>query len=75
MPLYECFECGSVDNTALTNFWDAHMNNKPILCSACDPDIGKWHDKFARETVSQHMKNYPGSQIHYLQAPRRGERG
>jgi hypothetical protein len=24
------------------------MDNKPVLCSACDPDIGRWHNMFPR---------------------------
>lgn len=67
MPLYECSKCGVVDNTALANFWEAYAHGGPLLCSACDPQIGQWHGKFARETVAEHMARFPESRIEYRQ--------
>jgi hypothetical protein len=55
MPLFECEDCGMVDNTALTNFWGDHIcDGKPALCSQCDPRIGKWHGQFKRMTRAEH---------------------
>ena len=58
MPVFECEKCGCVENTALCNYWvrksgyDFDTGGKaevlPALCSECDPDIGKWHGKFAQ---------------------------
>jgi len=59
MPLFECEQCHCVDNTALTNFWQAHIEEKPQLCSACDPEIGKWHDKFPRIPAAEYTEKYP----------------
>jgi len=60
MPLFECSECHSVDNTALTGFWwNVMHDNKPAQCSACDPEIGEWHGKFPRLTLEQYREKYP----------------
>lgn len=55
MSLFQCYECGCRENTAACNFWPRMdgqwrgQGSKPwMLCSACDPDIGKWHGKFER---------------------------
>ena len=53
MPLFECETCHCVDNTAVGGFWTAMMENKPQLCSECDPEIGKWHGKFAKIPISK----------------------
>ena len=50
MSLFQCYECGCRENTALCNFWERSTGNwrgapSPpwMLCSACDPAISKWH--------------------------------
>lgn len=55
MSLFQCYECGCRENTATCNFWSRMdgewrgVQSKPwMLCSACDPDIGKWHGQFER---------------------------
>ena len=57
MSLFQCYECGCRENTATCNFWsrmpeDGQWRGVParpwMLCSACDPEIGKWHDRFPR---------------------------
>lgn len=53
MPLYSCEQCGAVDNTALTNYWAQVRHMTTILCSSCDPHIGKWHDEFPKQTMEQ----------------------
>lgn len=57
MSLFQCYECGCRENTATCNFWSnmptegqwSGVEAKPwMLCSACDPEIGQWHDQFPR---------------------------
>lgn len=48
MPMFRCEGCGAAENTALCHFWVRKINGKPLLCSACDPEIGVWHGKFDR---------------------------
>jgi hypothetical protein len=55
MSLFQCYKCGCRENTATCNFWsrlDGQWRGVPsqswMLCSACDPDIGRWHDRFPR---------------------------
>ena len=47
MPLFECSQCGCVENTAVGNFWSSR--NKPT-CSECA--FGKWHGKFKKESAA-----------------------
>lgn len=52
MPVFLCSKCGVMDNTALTHYWwQVHEEKKPPLCSLCDPEIGKWHGDFERQTL------------------------
>jgi hypothetical protein len=61
MSLFQCEKCGCVENTALCNWaWnraDAVENSYVIadMCSACDPEIGKWHNEFPRVYLPLHM--------------------
>jgi len=50
MSLFQCDKCGCVENTACCHYWinKYYLKKKEILCSACDPKINKWHDKFPR---------------------------
>ena len=49
MSLFQCSECGCMENTALSNWaWRRFEEKLPDLCSACDPEIKKWHGKFER---------------------------
>ena len=49
MPRFRCNICNCVEDTALSNYWSARLQQAPTLCSACDPKIAKWHDEFPRE--------------------------
>jgi len=57
MPLYACSKCRSVDNTAVGGYWAQQMQaceagtKHQALCSACDPEIGQWHNKFPRQSA------------------------
>jgi hypothetical protein len=56
MPLFVCNDCGTVDNTALANYWLAVGGTdgepEPPRCSACAPgqalDGSGWHGQFPR---------------------------
>ena len=52
MSLFQCELCGCRENTATCNYWTRNDQGSACkgrkLCSACDPDIGKWHDEFRR---------------------------
>lgn len=62
MPLFMCSACRSVENTALSNYWTRFFGKEsraargvldlpPALCSACDPDIARWHGEFERRSA------------------------
>ncbi|WP_437881066.1 hypothetical protein [Pseudomonas sp. LRF_L74] len=62
MSLFQCYECGCRENTATCNFWSRStgqwrgVQSQPwMLCSACDPDIAKWHDQFPRVFLPKGM--------------------
>jgi hypothetical protein len=47
MPLFECDECGIVDNTALAPFyWKRRNQRLNKLCTECL--TGEWHYRFER---------------------------
>ena len=46
MPLFNCSNCGVIENTALGAFWHNKVKGKPVLCSECED--GKWHGMFPR---------------------------
>ena len=58
MPIFECSKCDCIENTALSNYWMRKkfgvefegVGNEP-LCSECDPQIGKWHGEFDKESA------------------------
>jgi hypothetical protein len=56
MPMFECAKCGSGDNTATSDFWENFRTGAPPLCSACDPETGKWHEEFPRVQASELQK-------------------
>lgn len=59
MPLFECSKCHTVENTALSSFWwRAMAQNKPALCSECDPEIGGWHGRFERIPYADYVAKY-----------------
>jgi hypothetical protein len=56
MPLFICTKCGCVDNTALCRYWELSYNKEKILCSKCDPKIGRWHGAFPRRKPKSGVK-------------------
>ncbi|CAM0042740.1 hypothetical protein VPHK394_0017 [Vibrio phage K394] len=53
MSLFKCQECGCKENTACCNFHIASAYGEKALCSECDPDIGKWHNKFDKKPFTE----------------------
>ena len=60
MPLFQCSECGCVEDTALCNFWSARLRQTPAVCSACDPRIAKWHGQFFKEPAQDWVTDERG---------------
>lgn len=49
MSLFVCDECETVENTATSRYWLRNVDGDGrALCSACDPEIGRWHGMFPR---------------------------
>lgn len=58
MSLYCCEVCGCIENTACANYWSRTTGKLPLLCSECDPAIGKWHGRFEkRPAAGMHIDN------------------
>ena len=52
MPIFMCEQCGCIENTACSGYWSRkECEDKRALCSECDPNIGKWHGMFERQSV------------------------
>lgn len=45
--MFVCETCGCVDRASATNFY-TRKTGEPAQCSACDPDIARWHGFFPR---------------------------
>jgi hypothetical protein len=61
MALFECEKCGCGDNTAITNAFQYKLQNKPLLCSECDPAIDGWHGRFIRRPAAEMREQNPGA--------------
>lgn len=60
MSLFACEKCNSVENTALCGWAETYsgagcqrIGRRHLICSACNPDIGKWHGLFPREDADE----------------------
>jgi hypothetical protein len=57
MPLYACSKCGTVDNTALGDYWAQQLDAKrrgvefKPLCTECL--TGVWHREFPKRTAEE----------------------
>ena len=48
-----------MENTATSNYWSQKFPNNgaadlmslPLLCSECDPEIGRWHGCFPKQSA------------------------
>ncbi|MFK3741652.1 hypothetical protein [Massilia sp. TN1-12] len=61
MPIFMCHACGCIENTALSNYWvHTTLEGKPGLCSACDPEIGKWHGEFPQRSAAGMLVDQSG---------------
>ncbi len=54
ISLFRCDRCGSIENTALTNYWNKE-SEAPALCSECDPAMGRWHGVFEKRSAKGMM--------------------
>lgn len=64
MPLFRCTKCGCVENSAYGYFWMAKLEQKPPLCSECDPEIGEWHGKFEKRSAVGQVVTSDGQLFH-----------
>ena len=60
MSLFQCSECGCVEDTFLCHYWSARVRQTNAMCSACDPTVGKWHGEFPRESARNWIKDRRG---------------
>jgi len=51
MAFFQCSKCHCSEDTVLSRYWSARVQQIPILCSACDPKIAKWHGEFPQESA------------------------
>lgn len=64
MPLFECTKCHVAENTATSNYWwDLAVEGKPVLCSECDPAIGKWHGHFKRMPIDEYIRKFGAESV------------
>ena len=68
MPIFECSKCGCVENTTVSNYWEDRLKGKDPLCSECDPKIGKWHNKFPKESAKGYLLGSDGYLYHEKEA-------
>lgn len=63
MSLYQCEECGCMENTALSGFHWKQYKKEPLTCSGCD---GVWHSQFDRIYLPKGMfiTNHEGNLAH-----------
>ena len=54
MSIFECSQCGCIENTSLCDYWfTVQIMKKPPLCSECDPEIARWHGEFPKEKPAE----------------------
>jgi hypothetical protein len=56
VSIFRCDKCGCIENTACSNYWEQKFpfeggDEKPKLCSECDPEIGQWHGSFTKQSA------------------------
>lgn len=56
MSLFQCSNCGFIENTALSYFW---VNGKG-QCAGCDPDVGGGKPETIGKPLVSRMKGGPG---------------
>lgn len=53
MATFKCSECGCGESTGASNGQIDQINGvEKLVCSACDPRIGKWHNRFPRKQLA-----------------------
>ena len=60
MPVFRCEKCGCMENSATSNYVSRKypcsktgdtLPSLPLLCSECDPAIGRWHGIFPKQSA------------------------
>lgn len=52
MPLFQCSQCGCVENTALSDYWwDVQREKQQPRCSECK--TGQWHGAFPKQDAAE----------------------
>lgn len=73
MSLFACEECNVVENTALCGWVERPGGGRHMLCSQCNPDIGKWHGIFGREDAAEAGYELEGDGPYLSRPYRKGE--
>jgi len=55
MSIFICTKCKCLENTAPSGYW--YRDDKPALCTKCDPEFGKWHGIFKRKKATEKDRN------------------
>jgi hypothetical protein len=61
MGLFACRNCLCIENTALCSYWQRVVDKEPLLCSACDPSIGRWHNIFKQRSANGMLVDSEGN--------------
>lgn len=53
MSTFKCSKCGCKESTGASNGQlDIIKGADVLLCSECDPRIGRWHNRFKKEAMN-----------------------
>jgi len=61
MSLFRCSQCDTVDNTAVSDYYQSKRDRTPAICTFCSR--GVWHGHFARMTFKEYCEVNRGSYI------------
>jgi hypothetical protein len=75
VPIFRCSKCGCDEDTALCNYWSSRLQEQPVVCSACDPKIGKWHGEFPQKCDSTTARSPSGGVRNLVGLTRLAEAG
>lgn len=68
MPLFVCGnpKCKNIENTATSRYWFGFSDKKKKpLCSACDPKLSGWHNRFPKEKFDPKKHEIINGFVHY----------
>ena len=59
MPkFFKCDKCECIESINLCHYWSNRIQKKQLLCSQCDPEIGKWHNRIEKKSAIGIPVNY-----------------